>query len=61
MVLSGVGNENGVGVENPGKVQPVSTVKTIKATIIWRGLMLSMELHSSMRLLTLSKTYILKL
>ena len=61
MVLSGVGNENGVGVENPGKVQPVSTVMTIIATIMWRGLILFMELHSSMRLLTLSKIYILKL
>ena len=61
MVLSGVGKENGVGVENPGKVQPVSTVKTIIATSIWRNLILSMELPSSMRFFTLFITTILKL
>jgi hypothetical protein len=61
MVLSGVGNEKGVGVENPGNVQPVSTVMITNATTMWRGLILLMVIPSSMRFLTLSITNILKL
>jgi len=49
IVLSGVGKEKGVGVENPGSVQPVRIARTVNVTRIWRNLIFSMEIPSSMR------------